>query len=60
MVSFVVKKKKKKLKLFVIQQTVNGELRITMNLSLKTMWEAFEHNLKVGRDKKNLWVIVRK
>lgn len=40
--------------------TVNGELRITMNLGLKTMWEAFEHNLKVGRDKKNLWVIVRK
>ena len=33
--------------------TVNGELRTTMHLGLKTMWEAFEHNLKVGRAKKN-------
>jgi long-chain acyl-CoA synthetase len=33
--------------------TVNGELRETMHLGLKTMWEAFEINLKVGRHKKN-------
>ena len=33
--------------------TVNGELRQTMHLGLKTMWEAFEINLKVGRGSKN-------
>ena len=33
--------------------TVNGELRQVMHLGIDTMWEAFEHNLKVGRGKKN-------
>ena len=33
--------------------TAKGELRQTMHLGLKTMWETFEHNLKVGRAKKH-------
>ena len=33
--------------------TANGELRQVMHLGIDTMWEAFEHNLKVGRGKKN-------
>ena len=33
--------------------TAKGELRQTMHLGLKTMWETFEHNLKVGRAKQN-------
>ena len=33
--------------------TVNGELRQTMHLGINTMWDAFDHNLKVGRGKKN-------
>ena len=32
--------------------TAKGELRQTMHLGLKTMWETFEINLKVGRAKK--------
>ena len=31
--------------------TAKGELRQTMHLGLKTMWETFEINLKVGRAK---------
>ena len=34
-------------------ETANGELRQTMHLGLKTMWETFEINLKVGRGRKN-------
>ena len=33
--------------------TVNGELRTKMHLGITTMWEAFEHNLKVGRAHNN-------
>jgi len=33
--------------------TAKGELRQVMHLGIDTMWEAFEHNLKVGRGKKN-------
>ena len=33
--------------------TANGELRQVMHLGINTMWEAFEHNLKVGRNKKD-------
>ena len=33
--------------------TAKGELRQTMHLGLKTMWETFEINLKVGRGRKN-------
>ena len=33
--------------------TAKGELRQVMHLGIDTMWEAFEHNLKVGRAKKN-------
>ena len=32
--------------------TANGELRQTMHLGINTMWEAFNHNLKVGRNHK--------
>ena len=32
--------------------TANGELRQTMHLGINTMWDAFDHNLKVGRNKK--------
>ena len=32
--------------------TAKGELLQTMHLVLKTMWETFEINLKVGRAKK--------
>ena len=33
--------------------TAKGELRQVMHLGIDTMWEAFDHNLKVGRAKKN-------
>ncbi|MBQ3642671.1 hypothetical protein II906_12220 [bacterium] len=33
--------------------TANGELRQVMHLGINTMWEAFEYNLKVGRNKKD-------
>ena len=33
--------------------TAKGELRQTMHLGLKTMWETFEINLKTGRAQKN-------
>ena len=33
--------------------TAKGELRQTMHLGIKTMWDTFEYNLKVGRGKKN-------
>ena len=33
--------------------TAKGELRQVMHLGINTMWEAFDHNLKVGRAKKN-------
>lgn len=33
--------------------TANSELRQTMHLGIKTMWETFEYNLKVGRENKN-------
>ena len=32
--------------------TAKGELRQTMHLGIKTMWDTFEYNLKVGRGKK--------
>ena len=32
--------------------TANGELRQTMHLGINTMWDAFDYNLKVGRNKK--------
>ena len=32
--------------------TTKGELRQTMHLGIKTMWDTFEYNLKVGRGKK--------
>ena len=32
--------------------TAKGELRQTMHLGIKTMWDTFEYNLKVGREKK--------
>ena len=33
--------------------TAKGELRQVMHLGIKTMWEAFEYNLKVGRNHKD-------
>ena len=33
--------------------TANSELRQTMHLGIKTMWDTFEYNLKVGRENKN-------
>ena len=33
--------------------TAHGELRQTMHLGIKTMWETFEINIKEGRDKKD-------
>jgi len=33
--------------------TAKGELRQIMHLGINTMWDTFEHNLKVGRAKKN-------
>jgi len=33
--------------------TANGELRQIMHLGINTMWEAFNHNIKVGRAKKD-------
>ena len=33
--------------------TAKGELRQVMHLGIKTMWEAFDYNLKVGRNKKD-------
>ena len=33
--------------------TAKGELRQTMHLGLKTMWQTFEINLKVGRGRRN-------
>lgn len=33
--------------------TANGELRQTMHLGINTMWDAFDYNLKVGRNKKD-------
>ena len=33
--------------------TAKGELRQTMHLGIKTMWDTFEYNLKVGRGKNN-------
>ena len=33
--------------------TAKGELRTLMHLGIDTMWGAFEHNLKLGRNNKN-------
>ena len=33
--------------------TAKGDLRQTMHLGIDTMWDAFEYNLKVGRQNKN-------
>ena len=33
--------------------TAKGELRQTMDLGIKTMWDIFEYNLKVSRGKNN-------
>ena len=39
--------------------TAHGELRQVMHLGINTMWDTFEYNLKVGRAKKILLVIVK-
>ena len=50
---FIGPKKEGETQVISNPSTVNGELRQVMHLGIDTMWEAFEHNLKVGRGKKN-------